>query len=110
MNYQLLLLAMVAVTFLPRYIPFYLASKLQLPRSVEQALNYVPIAVLTIIVVQTSLFKDGQLALNLDNPYIGASLVAFVVALLQKRLFVTIAAGLVSYAALRFLINGFSTY
>lgn len=102
MNYLLLIGAMVAVTFLPRYLPFYLASKLQLPHSVEQALNYVPIAVLTIIVVQTSLFKDGQLAMNLDNPYIGASIVAFLVALWQKRLFVTILAGLVSYAVLRY--------
>lgn len=102
MNYLLLIAAMVAVTFLPRYLPFYLASKLQLPHGVEQALNYVPIAVLTIIVVQTSLFKDGQLALSLDNPYIGASVVAFVVALLQKRLFVTIVAGLICYAILRY--------
>lgn len=102
MNYPLLIAAMVAVTFLPRYLPFYLASKLQLPRGVEQALNYVPIAVLTIIVVQTSLFKEGQLVMSLDNPYIGASIVAFVVALWQKRLFVTIAAGLVSYAVLRY--------
>lgn len=102
MNYLLLIAAMVAVTFLPRYLPFYLANKLRLPHSVEQALNYVPIAVLTIIVVQTSLFKDGQLAMNLDNPYIGASIVAFLVALWQKRLFVTILAGLVSYAVLRY--------
>lgn len=102
MNYMLLIAAMVAVTFLPRYLPFYLASKLQLPGSVEQALNYVPIAVLTIIVVQTSLFKDGQIALSLDNPYIGASVVAFMVALLQRRLFVTIVAGLASYAVLRY--------
>lgn len=102
MNYLLLITAMVAVTFLPRYLPFYLASKLQLPHSVEQALNYVPIAVLTIIVVQTSLFKEGQLAMSLDNPYIGASIVAFWVTLWQKRLFVTILAGLVSYAVLRY--------
>jgi len=102
MNYLLLIAAMVAVTFLPRYLPFYLASKLQLPRSIEQALNYVPIAVLTIIVVQTSLFKDGQLALGLNNPYIGASVVAFVVALLQKRLFITIVAGMICYAILRY--------
>ncbi len=106
MNYLLLIAAMVAVTFLPRYLPFYLASKLQLPRSVEQALNYVPIAVLTIIVVQTSLFREGQLAMSLDNPYIGASIVAFVVALWQKRLFVTILAGLVSYAVLRYWLLG----
>lgn len=102
MNYLLLIAAMMAVTFLPRYLPFYLASKLKLPSSVENALSYVPIAVLTIIVVQTSLFKEGQLAMNLNNPYIGASTVAFVVALCQKRLFVTIVAGLVSYAVLRY--------
>ena len=102
MNYALLIAGMVAVTFLPRYLPFFLAHRLHLPRSVEQALNYVPIAVLTIIVVQTSLFREGQLSLTIDNPYIGASIVATFTALLQKRLFVTIVLGLISYAGLRY--------
>lgn len=106
MNYILLIAGMVAVTFLPRYLPFLLASRLKLPHSIEQALNYVPIAVLTIIVVQTSLFKNGQLALSFDNPYIDASIVAFFTALLQKRLFVTIAVGLISYVALRYWLLG----
>jgi len=104
MNYGLLILGMMAVTFLPRYLPFLFAARLRLPPGVEQSLNYVPIAVLTIIVVQTGLYRNGEISLSVDNPYLGASLVAFIAALAQKRLFVTIAVGLVGYVFLRYWI------
>lgn len=102
MSYAALIAAMALVTFTPRFMPFFMASKLQLPPSIEQALNYVPIAVLTIIIVQTCLFKNGEMMLTIDNPYIGASIVAFFTALTQKRLFVTITAGMLSYTIFRF--------
>jgi branched-subunit amino acid transport protein len=104
MDDTLLIAGMIAVTFLSRYLPFFLAGRLRLPLSIEQALNYVPIAVLTIIVVQVSLYQQGQLTLTWNNPYIGASVAAFVAALVQKRLLVTISIGMISYAALRYFL------
>ncbi len=105
MSYALLILAMALVTFTPRFVPFFMASKLQLPNRVEQALGYVPIAVLTIIIFQTALYKEGNMWLSLNNPYIGASVAACLTALLQKRLFVTISVGMVSYVLLKFFLS-----
>ena len=102
MEYVFFVLAMAIVTFVPRYLPLYFANRLVLPRIVEQALNYVPIAILTIIIVQTVVYQDRALDLSWTNPYIGASLVAFVFALTQKKLFITIGAGLLSYGILKF--------
>ena len=104
-QYLFLVLSMAAVTFVPRYIPMFLANRLVLPKFVEQALTYVPIAILTIIVVQTVLYKDQVLLLTWQNPYIGGSIAAFIAAILQKRLFVTIAVGLLTYCILKLWLS-----
>lgn len=100
----LLLIAMAVVTFIPRFLPWALAERLNLPASVEQALTYVPIAVLTVIIVQTSLFQQQSLNLAVDNLYIWAALVAFITALGKLPLFVCIFSGLLTYGILWFYL------
>ena len=102
MNEMLLIAAMAAVTFIPRLLPFALASRLRLPKPMQQALSYVPIAILSVIIVQSIFYRNGALALHITNPFLWASLVAFITALIQKRLFVTILMGLLSYSILKF--------
>tara|TARA_R110002167_G_scaffold10537_2_gene48101 strand:+ start:126 stop:446 length:321 start_codon:yes stop_codon:yes gene_type:complete len=102
MNEILLIAAMAAVTFIPRLLPFALASRLRLPKSMQQALSYVPIAILSVIIAQSIFYRDGVLALHMNNPFLWSSLVAFITALIQKRLFVTILMGLISYSILKF--------
>lgn len=97
--------SMMLVTFLPRVIPLALASRMHLPAAIQQALTYVPIAVLTIIVVQTVFYAKGQLFISLQNPYILASAAALVASLLQSRLFVTIILGLITYGAALFFLR-----
>jgi branched-subunit amino acid transport protein len=98
MSDVLLIFAMTLVTFIPRALPLALASRMHLPARIQQALNYVPIAVLTVIIVQTGFFTQGQLNISVDNPYLWASTAALITALFQKRLFVTILVGLISYS------------
>lgn len=107
MNEVLLILGMTAVTFLPRVLPMALANRLNLPKTVVQALNYVPIAVLTIIVVQSTLYTKGNLNLDWNNPYLWAVLTSAVIVKLQNKLLLSIVAGLVVYAILRFNLLGF---
>ncbi len=93
----ILIVAMLAVTYLPRMLPFALASRIRLPMWMQEAMSYVPIAVLTVIIVQTSLFKQDQLQLTLTNPYIWAAFAAFVVARIQAKLFITVLSGLIVF-------------
>ncbi|MDU0356169.1 AzlD domain-containing protein [Paraglaciecola aquimarina] len=58
MNEAFLILAMATVTFVPRLLPFALASRLKLPKFMQQALSYVPIAILTVIIVQSIFYRD----------------------------------------------------
>ena len=104
MNPWLLIGLMAVVTFVPRYLPFALAGRIRIPARLEQALDFVPIAVLTAIIAQASLYRGGALDLSLENYHALAALVAFVVALLTRHLFATIAAGLVAFALLKLLI------
>lgn len=101
MNEWLLIALMATVTYLPRYLPIALAGKLKLPPALERGLDFVPIAVLTAIIGQTALIRDGALDVSLGNYHAVAALVAFVVALVTRHLFITIVAGLACFALLR---------
>lgn len=103
MNEVVLILGMALLTFIPRYLPFGLAGKLSLPALVQRSLEYIPIAVLTSIIVQTTLIREGQTALSLDNAHLLAATVAFVTSLLTRHLLLTVALGLLSYTILQLI-------
>jgi branched-subunit amino acid transport protein len=104
MNEWLLIALMAVVTYLPRWLPFALAGRVRLPLALERALDFVPVAVLTAIIAQTALIRDGALDLGADNYHAMAAAAAFVVALLTRHLFLTIIAGLACFAALRIFL------
>lgn len=92
-----LVVGMMVVTFGVRYPSLALVGRLQLPESVVRALRYVPVAVLTAITVPYMLFRDGAVALDLDNSYLVAGIFAIVLAAYRKNLLLTIGAGLVFF-------------
>lgn len=104
MNEILLLIGMTAVTFLPRYLPIAFSSRLQLPEVVVKALQFVPIAVLTVIIVQTSFFQQGQLHLSQDNPFLWGLTAAIVLSYLQKNMLLTITLGIAVFGVAKYLL------
>lgn len=105
MHDVLLIIGMTAVTFIPRVLPLALANRLNLPKTLEQALTYVPIAVLTIIVVQSTLYTKGNINLNWTNPYLWAVITSAIIAKLQNKLLLSIVAGMAVYSIMRFVIT-----
>ena len=97
-DYWWLIIGMTALTFLPRYLPLAFAGKVRIPLWLKQALELVPIAVLTAIIVQMSLVRDGDISISADNHYLIAAVAAFAVALWRKHLMLTIVVGLVVFA------------
>ncbi len=98
MSVWLLIAGMFLVTFLPRYVPMALAGRFKISPLLNQALEFVPIAVLTAIIARVSVVHDGETDLQLDNPYLYALFVSFIVARISKNIFITISAGLMVYA------------
>ena len=98
-----LILGMAVLTFVPRYIPFGLAGKVTIPPLMTQALSYVPIAVLTVIIVQSTLIRDDEIAFSLQNHHLIAVAVAFSVSLTTRHQFLAIGCGLVSFLIMKWL-------
>ncbi len=106
MSDWLLIAGMAVLTFVPRYIPFGLAGKVTIPPLISQALSYVPIAVLTVIIVQTTLIRDREVVLTVQNHHLIAAIVAFFVSLMTKHQFLAIGLGLVSFLMMKWLSFG----
>ena len=107
MSTWLLIFGMLAITFVIRY-SFFAWPNLRFPRAVEQALHYVPVAVLTAIVVPGMLMPEGQWALQWDNAYLLAGLLAMAIAAFTCNLLATIAGGLLSFFLLRWAFGQLS--
>jgi branched-subunit amino acid transport protein len=103
MNDWVLIGLMALVTYLPRYLPLALAGRVSVPPLLENALNFVPIAVLSAIVAQAALIRGGELDVSLGNYHALSALAALVAAVVTRHLFLTIGTGLVCFLVLRVL-------
>ncbi len=103
MTEWMLVAGMTALTFLPRYFPFALAGKVNIPSWLSRSLAYVPVAVLSSIIVQSTVVRDGNLSLDLDNYHLIAATVAFITAVISRHMFLTIAVGLIVFGLVTWL-------
>lgn len=90
---------MVIVTFSIRYglLPF--SGRIQFSDRVRRALQYVPPAVLTAIIVPAVLIPDGlALNLSLKNAYLAGAVVTVIIGKLSNSLFLTIVGGMAFFA------------
>jgi branched-subunit amino acid transport protein len=90
------LLAGGVLTFLTRLSFILLLGRIETPNWLTRALRFVPPAVLSAIVFQEVLIRDGALALSLDNLRLPAALLAGFIAWRTGNTLLTIAAGMVA--------------
>jgi len=104
MNEWLMIFGMMAATFLPRFLPLLLAEHMHFPEWLIRAFHYVPIAVLSAIIAQTTLIRQGEMQFNWHNPHLIAALIAFVIALRCRQQLVVIIGGLIAFAIARYVL------
>lgn len=103
-NEWLLILGMTLVTFGVRYPVLAVFSRITFPEPVSRALRFVPVAVLTAIVVPALLLTpDNQLNLRVDNAYLVAGMVSIIVAWRTQKLLPTIVIGMTLFVVWRAL-------
>lgn len=90
----LLLVAVGAVTLGYRVSFLIISERLQLPTSVQRALRFVPVAVLTAIILPALVFVEGNLDLSLGNARLIAGTIAALVAWRTRNTLLTIAIGM----------------
>ena len=107
MNIPVMIIGMALINLAIRWPVYLFANHFRFPPLVERALAFVPVAVLTAIIVPTVVFpKDGQtLDLTWHNPSLLAGIIAAVVGRVTKNLFATIGIGMAAYLLLRWFLG-----
>ena len=98
-----LIFACGMLTFSTRFLPLTDLLPKQLPPLLEKALHYVPVAVLTPIVIYGVFLPEGRLLLT-DNMRIFAALLALVASLITGRVIITIVVGMGSLWVIELLM------
>ncbi|MDW7652286.1 MAG: AzlD domain-containing protein [Bacillota bacterium] len=102
-RFILIILGMAAVTYLPRFLPMYVLTRLEIPQIVIAWLRYVPVAVLSALIIPGILTAERQIYLSAGNAYLLASIPAFFVAWRTKNMMFTVTAGMTAVLILQFL-------
>jgi len=99
-----LIAGMTAVTFLVRYGFFALGERMAFPPLVQRALRYVPVAVLTAIVVPMVLLPDrAHWQLSWHNAWLVGALVTGLIAWRWKHLLGAIGGGMLVFFLYRWI-------
>ena len=88
------------VTWLPRVIPFIFVRSVKLPDVVLKWLSFIPICILSALVVENLLNTDTSFV-TLDWPILGALIPTLIVAIWTKSLSTTVVVGVISMALIR---------
>jgi len=104
---ELLLIAgMAAMTFPVRYAFFALGDRVAFPPLVKRALGFVPVAVLTAIVVPMVLLPDGaHWQLSWRNPWLLGAAVSGAIAWRFNHLLAAIGGGMAVFFLFRWLVG-----
>jgi len=96
-----LIAGMALVTYATRYTMIALLGRVTLPAWARRWLEFVPVAVLTAIIVPSTLTPQGHVDLSFSNHYLWAGLICGVVAWRTRHTLATIVAGLAAFWLLR---------
>lgn len=96
-NFIIMVVGMVIVTFIPRVLPLALLGNKELPEKVVLWLSFIPAAVLAALLAPSILLKDGSLYLSLENTALIAFFPTLLVAYKTKNIFYTVSGGLIFY-------------
>ncbi len=101
MNIWYIILGGCVVTLLPRILPVMLISKINLNEKVVKFLKYIPISILTALVASELLISNNKFSMN--TSVIIAAIITAIVAIKKNNLLLTVIAGVISMAVLRFI-------
>lgn len=99
------LAGMFLVTYVPRFIPAFGLSKVELPDIIKSYLEYITVAVLSALLFPTIFMKGNHLFISYKNIFLIASIPTVLVAYKSRKLFSPVIVGIISYILISLLIN-----
>ena len=106
MEHLLMVAGMAAVTFTIRYSLLPLSGRIHFSEGLQRALGYVPVAVLTAIIVPAGVMPDGHnMRIAWSNPYLVGAVLTTAIGLVSRNLLVTIVGGMVVFMGWQWLLK-----
>jgi branched-subunit amino acid transport protein len=96
-DYLLLVVAMGAVTYLPRMLPLVLLSRRKLPGWFAEWLELIPPAILSALIAPTLFTRSDPRILSMGKPELLAAIPTLIFALTTRSLAGTVIIGMLSY-------------
>jgi branched-subunit amino acid transport protein len=106
MSYTIMIVGMAVATVLCKASLFLLGSRVVFPSLLKDALEFVPVTVLTAIIVPLVVAPEGRLDLSWRNPQLIATLAAIGIAATARQPLLTIIGGMGMFFAWRFAVLG----
>jgi branched-subunit amino acid transport protein len=98
----LLFAGMAAVTFLPRFLPMALVSRIVIPDRAKTFLEYVPVAVLSALIFPAVFAVNGG-GVGFESRLLISAVIVFAFAWKFRNLFGSVILGMAVYWALGFI-------
>ena len=95
---------MTVVTYLTRISFLYLFRNLIVPDSVSRGFRFIPIGILTAMVIPGLLVFDGQINFSWNNYYLLAGLASALATMRWKNMFASLGAGMAVMVLLKLLL------
>jgi branched-subunit amino acid transport protein len=105
MNFWLVMLIAGLLTFATRLSFIFLLDRIRVPDWFRRGLRFVPVAVLSAIILPELTSPNGDLFLSWRNPQLLAGMVAILVAWRTKNIILTIAAGMAALLILQLVLG-----
>ncbi len=103
--------AMAVVTFLIRYPLLAFSNRIKLPSRLVEALNYLPPAILTAIIVSAVLMPTGdKILLSYTNAKLIGAIAAIFISWRTKNLLATIIGGMLTFFIWQWLLTMFYSH
>lgn len=100
-----LIAGMFLVTFSIRYGLLPLSGRIRFSSGMQRALNYVPPAVLTAIIVPMAIMPGGQtLQVSITNPYLVGTFFTVIIGWFSKNMMVTIVGGMAVFGIYQWVL------
>ena len=106
MSATVTILGMALITFVIKALVFILGDRVRFPPTLKLALSFVPVTVLTAIIVPMVLAPHGQgLELSWHNPQLVAALFSVVLCAVTRHQLLTILSGLLVFFGWQYWIG-----
>lgn len=92
------------VTVIPRVLPIAVISKMNLNPKVEKFLTYIPLSILSSLIVVELFTSDNSISLTTNYKEILAAIPTIIIGFKKKNLLLTVLVGIVSVALIRLFL------